>query len=47
MNTLVLSGAKYGVDGEWKDCEVYYGRNGVWVPVSASAGVDGTWKVME
>lgn len=46
-NTLVLSGAKYGVDGEWKDCEVYYGLNGAWVPVSVSFGEDDEWKSME
>ncbi|MGV8851708.1 MAG: fibronectin type III domain-containing protein [Rhodoglobus sp.] len=47
VNTLVLSGAKYGVDGVWKDCEVYYGLNGAWVPVSVSFGEDNQWKAMQ
>jgi hypothetical protein len=47
VNTLVLSGAKFGVGGVWKDCEVYYGRNGAWVPVSVSFGQSGAWKAME
>ncbi|MBH0054489.1 fibronectin type III domain-containing protein [Salinibacterium sp. SWN139] len=47
VNTLVLSGAKYGVDGVWKDCEVYVGINGEWVPVSVSFGSGGQWEPME
>ena len=47
VNTLVLSGAKFGVDDEWKDCEVYYGLNGAWVPVSVSFGEADQWKAMQ
>ena len=34
----------YGVDGDWKECEVYYGVDGGWKQVTPHYGVDGTWK---
>jgi hypothetical protein len=47
VEVLILSGAKYGVDGQWKDCEVFLGVSGAWVPVSVGYGDAGQWKPLE
>lgn len=34
----------WGVNGEWKPCEVYYGANGEWVKCIVYYGDSGEWK---
>lgn len=41
---LVLSGAKVGVGGVWKDAAVYYGVNGEWKPCAVFVGSGAAWK---
>ncbi len=35
---------RYCADGQWKECEVYYGSGGAWVRVAPHYCTDGTWK---
>lgn len=35
---------RYGVDGAWKECEVFFGVDGAWKQVTPHFGVDGVWK---
>lgn len=35
---------KYGVGGQWVDCEMYYGAGGQWVQVQPYYGTGGAWK---
>lgn len=34
----------YGVDGAWKECEMYYGVDGAWKQVTPYYGIDEVWK---
>lgn len=34
---------RYGVNGQWVDCEMYYGAGGQWVQVQPYYGADNQW----
>ena len=38
-----ISGVSIGIDGQWRNCTIYYCKNNEWVQCYVYAGKNGEW----